>query len=95
MTRTINAFERIGFYYKDMADSTQAGSIRSCCRRCFAAHQDLAVRAAVDASLAVEPIEAGAHEVVAGSTEHQVGVELPVHNVATTADEASGITLTG
>jgi hypothetical protein len=58
-------------------------------------YQDLAVRAAVDAGLAVEPIEAGAHEVVAGSTEHQVGVELPVHNVATTADEASGITLTG
>lgn len=26
VARILNAFERIGFYYKDMADSTQAGS---------------------------------------------------------------------
>jgi hypothetical protein len=61
----------------------------------LAAHQDLAVRAAVDTGLAVEPVEAGAaiQPVVTGPAEHPVGVELPVHDVVATAavdDVAAG-----
>jgi hypothetical protein len=38
VARIINAFERIGFYYKDMADSTQAGSSQAAAEA--AAHAD-------------------------------------------------------